>query len=73
MACMCGDIMCPSCGPSQGYDPGEIAFKEWLQYTLFDTVPDIIDTYHLAEVVASRFYALTNDEWDQFLLLYGRE
>ena len=19
--CMCGDYMCPSCGPAQGYDP----------------------------------------------------
>lgn len=28
MACLCGDIACPSCGPAQGFDPDYQAFTE---------------------------------------------
>lgn len=28
--CMCGDYMCPSCGPAQGYDPQHEALREQL-------------------------------------------
>ena len=36
--CMCGDIMCPSCGPAQGYDPK----YEALYDKVFDRLPDFL-------------------------------
>ena len=37
--CMCGDIMCSSCGPAQGYDPK----FEALRGKLYDRIPALLD------------------------------
>lgn len=46
MACMCGDMMCPSCGPAQGYDPDFETACEWLQYCLLKDLP----TFFMSDV-----------------------
>ena len=42
--CLCGDYMCPSCGPAQGYDP---AFEKFFENT-FLVSPE-------AEEICARF------------------
>lgn len=39
MACMCGDTMCPSCGPAQGYDPDQELVAEWMQFHILKDMP----------------------------------
>jgi hypothetical protein len=42
MACMCGDVLCPSCGPAQGYHPQFEALCDTLGDRLgafFDGIP----------------------------------
>lgn len=40
--CMCGDTMCPSCGPAQGYDPKFEVLCEKLADRLEDFLKDIV-------------------------------
>ena len=54
MPCMCGDIMCPSCGPAQGYDPAFEAVVEWMQEVVLCDFPRGFDVEWLAEELANR-------------------
>lgn len=55
MPCMCGDIMCPSCGPAQGYNPDlEIVMDFFLEKILAD-LPPCLDALWLAEDLVDRF------------------
>jgi len=57
MACMCGDTMCPSCGPAQGYNPDFEIVCEWLEHCVLVDFPGqdgIIDVMWLAEDIGDR-------------------
>ncbi len=54
MPCMCGDTMCPSCGPAQGYDARAEAIEEAI-YLLCETVcPEAVSLDWLAAYVAGK-------------------
>ena len=57
MPCMCGDTMCPSCGPAQGYDPKFDRFCEWLENDVLANFNELIDITALAEELANRLLA----------------
>ena len=48
MACMCGDLACPSCGPAQGANLEEEAFYEML-YEKFPGLDDVFDKHPFME------------------------
>lgn len=55
MSCMCGDTMCPSCGPAQGHDPTHERLVETLAEEMKDLLPDDEDqATRLLEWVATR-------------------
>ena len=62
MACMCGDAMCASCGPAQGYNPEFEAFCEWLDDKFGSKLPECIDKEWFGEYLAHRFDELTPAE-----------
>lgn len=78
MPCMCGDVMCPSCGPAQGYNPEFEALCEWIQEDVLADFPPGIDVTWLAEELGNRLdmqphYLLTalkrrQEEWTRELL-----
>ena len=54
MTCMCGDSMCPSCGPAQGYDPEFEIVTEWLQFGLLEGLHESINEDWLTNELAQR-------------------
>ena len=54
MPCMCGDVMCSSCGPAQGYNPAFEAVAEWMQEVVLADFPVGFDVAWLAEDLANR-------------------
>lgn len=54
MSCMCGDVMCPSCGPAQGFDPAFETVVEWLEFCVLADMPQAISVEWLAEDLANR-------------------
>ena len=54
MPCMCGDTMCPSCGPAQGHDPAFMTVCEWMEEVVLCDFPEVIDRAWLAEELANR-------------------
>lgn len=55
MPCMCGDTMCPSCGPAQGYDPIFQRITEWIEFDLFKEDIAAVDMCWLAEWLGNQF------------------
>lgn len=54
MACMCGDLACPSCGPAQGADPEKEKVLEWLLFDLLLNLSDVISEDWLADQLIDR-------------------
>lgn len=52
--CMCGDTMCPSCGPAQGYNPQFERVCEWLEDGLLADLDPSISLEWLVEELANR-------------------
>ena len=66
MACMCGDTMCPSCGPAQGYSPEESVVEEWLSEILVD-LPAAINADWLAAYLSNVFSNFSEDAYSAIL------
>jgi len=54
MSCMCGDTMCPSCGPAQGYNVEFECVYDWLFEDVLCDFPSGFDIDWLAEEMANR-------------------
>ena len=57
MPCMCGDTMCPSCGPAQGYDPGLEAVCD----RIIEAIPEIEDLPN-SEILLEKIAELIRNE-----------
>lgn len=75
--CMCGDTMCPSCGPAQGYDP----VYEKMYETLSGRIDALCDGFSLTdtqkgdllEVICTRVDAYLTAQEQQHEMEYVRQ
>jgi hypothetical protein len=58
---MCGDYMCPSCGPAQGYNPTYELIFEWLANKALNKKYDISEEYDI-EAAIDAVMRLLEDE-----------
>lgn len=69
MACMCGDYLCPSCGPAQGYDPKFEALCE----TLGDRVGAFFDGIPLSAKEQDKIFEMIIEKVSDFLAEHERQ
>lgn len=62
MPCMCGDYLCPSCGPAMGYDPTFELICEWLGEVVFPELPEAVNAEWFIEAVANGLGRNTNQD-----------
>ena len=54
MPCVCGDTMCPSCGPAQGYTPACESVVYWSLDVVLSKIAPLFDRERLAEEIADK-------------------
>jgi len=71
MACMCGDTMCPSCGPAQGYDPRAELISEWL-CDLMAELPEVVNGGWIADYLVTVFGDVLSEDTMQALAIEAK-
>lgn len=68
MPCMCGDSMCPTCGPDQGYDPQVIEVSEWIVDCLYERLKDTpIDMVIMSTIISEEIAKVSPDVFNSML------
>lgn len=68
MPCMCGDSMCPTCGPDQGYDPSVIEVSEWIADCLWERLQSSpIDILLMSTIISEEIAKASPDVFNSML------
>jgi hypothetical protein len=66
---MCGDTMCPSCGPAQGYDP----VYEKMYETLSDRIEALCEGFRLTEAQLDDLLEVICTKVDMYMTAIQRD
>jgi hypothetical protein len=65
---MCGDSMCPTCGPAQGYDPQVIEVSEWIADCLWERLQSSpIDILIMSTIISEEIAKVSPDVFNSML------